>query len=155
LTRWLDQAKFKYDPLNFQIGCKLADRSVDGLDALKEGLKECGKIKHWDKIRFLDRDEDYKVAGIELGAHGDKGPNGSRGSKANIENAYGRAVIGHSHTPGILRGVFQVGTSSLFQLGYNIGPSSWMHCSALVYPNGQRQLINSINGKWRIHRRAA
>ena len=90
------KGKFKYDALNFQIGCKLADRSVDGLDAFKEGLKECANIKNWNKIRFLDRDEDYKIAGIELGAHGDKGPNGSRGSKASLENAYGRAVIGHS-----------------------------------------------------------
>ncbi len=152
LSRWLDEGKFKYDPLNFQIGCKLADKSVDGLDALQEGLKECAKIKHWGKIRFLDRDEDYKIAGIELGCHGDKGSNGARGSKANLENAYGRCVIGHSHSPGILRGVYQVGTSSLFDLGYNKGPSSWLHTSCLVYANGQRQLINSIGGKWRIKR---
>jgi len=153
LSRWLEEGRFKYDALNFQIGCKLADRLVDGLDALKEGLRECYKLKNWNKIQFLDRDEDYKIAGIELGSHGDKGPNGSRGSKANMENAYGRCVIAHSHTPGILRGVYQVGTSSLFDLGYNVGASSWMHCSALIYPNGQRQLINSIGGKWRINRK--
>lgn len=150
LQRWLENGKFKYDPINFQAGCKLADKAVDGVDPLKEGLKLYSKIKNWDKLTFLDRDEDYKIAGIELGAHGDKGPNGSRGSKANIERAYGKAVIGHSHTPGILRGVFQVGTTSLFDLGYNKGPSSWMHCSCLVYENGQRQLINAVNGQWRL-----
>lgn len=152
LSRWLENGKFKYDALNFQIGCKLADRYVDGLDPLKEGIKECYKVANWNKAVFLDRDEDYKVVNIELGSHGDKGPSGSRGSKANIENAYGKAVVGHSHTPGILRGVFQVGTSSFLQLGYNVGPSSWVHCSCLVYPNGSRQLINSFGGKWRINR---
>lgn len=152
LQKWLNEGKFKYDAHNFQVGCKLADRSVDGHDALKEGLRLYGNVQHWSKLKLLQRDEDYKIAKIELGAHGDRGPNGSRGSKASLENSYGKCVIGHSHTPGILRGVYQVGTSSLFQLGYNIGPSSWMHCSCLVYPNGQRQLINSIKGKWRLNR---
>lgn len=153
LQRWLNEGKFKNDPINFSIGCTLAAGAVEqGGDTLKDGLARYGKIKHWDKVLFLNRDEDYKIGGIECGAHGDKGPNGSRGSKASLENAYGKCVIGHSHTPGILRGVFQVGTSSLFDLGYNIGPSSWLHCSCLVYENGQRQLINSIGGKWRMER---
>ncbi len=154
LDRWVSEGKFKYDALNFQAGCRLADKMVDGCDALKEGLKTYASVKNWDKLVFLRRDQDYKIAGIECGAHGDKGPNGARGSKPSLENAYGKAIIGHSHTPGILRGIFQVGTSSLFQLGYNVGPSSWMHCSCLIYPNGQRQLINSIKGKWRLSRAA-
>ena len=152
LQRWLNEAKFRNDPINFKAGCLLAGYAVEGVDVLKAGLEEYGNIKHWNKLVLLGRDEDYKIAGIELGSHGDKGPNGSRGSKASLENAYGKCVIGHSHTPGILRGVFQVGTSSLFDLGYNIGPSSWLHCSCLVYENGQRQLINSIGGKWRMKR---
>jgi LmbE family N-acetylglucosaminyl deacetylase len=152
LDRWLNEGKFKYDPLNFKAGCLLAGLAVDGTDPLEQGLKNYGRIKNTKKLLLLNRDQDYKIAGIELGAHGDKGPNGSRGSKASLERAYGSCVIGHSHTPGILRGVFQVGTSSLFDLGYNKGPSSWMHCSCLVYPNGNRQLINSIEGKWRLER---
>jgi hypothetical protein len=156
LQRWLNEGKFKYDPINFSVGCTLAAGAVEqGGDILKDGLIRYGKIKNWDKVVFLNRDEDYKIAGVELGAHGDKGPNGSRGSKPALERAYGRCVIGHSHTPGILRGVYQVGTSSLFDLGYNQGASSWMHNSCLVYENGQRQLINSIEGKWRLKRRAA
>lgn len=150
LIRWLQEGKFKYDPVNFQVGCKLADLTVDGKDPLIEGLKMYSSFKTRDKVKFLSRDEDYKIAGIELGAHGDKGPNGSRGSKQSLERAYGACVIGHSHTPGILRGVYQVGTTSLFDLDYNVGASSWMHCSCLVYENGQRQLINSIDGKWRL-----
>lgn len=150
LQRWLENGKFKYDPINFQVGCKLAEKAVDGLDALQEGLKNYAKIKNWNKLKFLHRDEDYKVAGIQCGGHGDKGPNGARGSKVNLEKAYGKAIIGHSHTPGILRGIYQVGTTSLLDLHYAVGPSSWLHCSCLVYSNGSRQLINSIDGKWRL-----
>lgn len=150
LLRWLQEGRFKNDPHNFQIGCKLADAAVDGKDPLKAGIERVYTPKNYKKIKWLHRDEDYKVAGIELGNHGDKGPNGSRGSIKNLEKAYGKAVIGHSHTPGILRGVWQVGTSSKLDLGYNIGPSSWVHCSCLVYPNGQRQLVNFIGGKYKL-----
>lgn len=150
LERWLQEGKFKTDPHNFQLGCKLADKYVDGMEPLKEGLDLVGGVKNAKKLLWLDRDQDYKIAGIECGAHGDKGPNGSRGSIKNIEKAYGKCIIGHSHTPGILRGIYQVGTTTHLQLSYNIGPSSWVHCSCLLYPNGQRQLINSINGKWRL-----
>jgi hypothetical protein len=150
LDRWAQEARFSRDAFNFEAGCHIAAAMVNGQDALEVGLKLYGKIKKWDKLNFLFRDQDYKIADIECGAHGDKGPNGSRGTKANLENSYGRCVIGHSHTPGILRGVWQVGTTSLFNLDYNVGPSSWMHTSCLVYPNGQRQLINSIQGHWRL-----
>lgn len=150
LIRWLQEGKFKNDPINFQLGCKLADVTVDGIDPLQYGIKALAPLKNEKKLVWLERDEDYKVDGIQLGAHGDKGPNGSRGTKNNLERAYGKCVIGHSHSPGILRGVYQVGTSSKLRLGYNVGPSSWVHCSCIVYSNGQRQLINSINGKWRM-----
>lgn len=150
LLRWLQDSRFSKDPKNFALGCELAAAAVHGADPLRVGLKMVRPMKHDKKLLWLRRDEDYKFANIEIGAHGDKGPNGSRGSIKNLEKAYGSAVIGHSHTPGILRGIFQVGTTSKLQLGYNIGPSSWVHCSCLIYPNGQRQLINSINGKWRL-----
>lgn len=150
LNRWLKEGKFKSDPHNFQVGCKLADKYVDGLEPLKAGLDLVGGAKNSKKLVWLDRDQDYKIVGVECGAHGDKGPNGSRGSIKNIEKAYGKCIIGHSHTPGILRGIYQVGTSTFLQLNYNEGPSSWVHCSCLLYPNGHRQLINSINGKWRL-----
>lgn len=150
LMRWLQESKFKNDPANFKIGCELAALAVDGKDPIQAGIDMVYSLKFKSKLLWLERDQDYRIGGVECGAHGDKGPNGSRGSKASMESAYGKAIIGHSHTPGILRGIYQVGTSSLLRLGYNIGPSSWVHCSCLIYPNGQRQLINSIKGKWRL-----
>jgi hypothetical protein len=58
-----------------------------------------------------------------------------------------KAVIGHSHTAGKFKNMTQMGTTSKLRMGFNKGPSSWIHCSALVYKNGQVQLINSIDGK--------
>jgi hypothetical protein len=150
LIRWLQDGKFHKDPLNFKIGCDLAIKAIESKDPLKIGIEMVRPLKHANKITWLQRDQDYKIAGVECGSHGDKGPNGSRGNKRNLESAYGKAIIGHSHTPGILRGIFQVGTTSKLHLGYNVGPSSWVHCSCIIYPNGQRQLINFINGEYTL-----
>ena len=65
------------------------------------------------------------------------------------ENAYGLSVTGHAHTPEILRGAWQVGTTSKLNLDYTKGsPSSWFQTACLVYPNGSRQLISVVDGKW-------
>ena len=150
LHRWVERAAFTKDPYNFQIGCQLAEKWIDGIDPLVYGIQLHGNLKRPERINWLDRDQDYRIAGVECGSHGDLGANGSRGSRANLERSYGRAIIGHSHSPGILRGIFQVGTTSLLKLDYNRGPSSWINCSCLLYSNGQRQLINSIEGNWHL-----
>jgi hypothetical protein len=53
------------------------------------------------------------------------------------------------NSPGIFQGVYQVGLSARRNLEYARGPSSWMHCHCLIYPDGHRTLIHIINGKWR------
>jgi len=102
-----------------------------------------------DNTVFLKRDQSLVVGNVELGFHGDVGPNGSRGSIQNMSKIGTKAIIGHSHSPGIYEGVYQVGTSSQLDMGYNSGPSSWLTTHAIVYPDGKRTLINIINGRWR------
>ncbi|NJO48293.1 MAG: hypothetical protein HC840_01095 [Leptolyngbyaceae cyanobacterium RM2_2_4] len=151
LDRWLKKGAFAKDPVNFKIGVDLAS-ALTGTkkDYLREALSMVKQPKHMDKLQWLSVDEDYVVGGIHLGAHGDKSANGARGSIKGLAKSYPHCVIGHSHTPGIFKGAFQVGTTSLLRLGYNKGPSSWVHASCLVYRNGQRQLVNAINGKWKL-----
>jgi len=151
LTRYLQDGAHFNEPHNYRIGSMLSVLMIDGADPVKCGIESTTKLKDPKKIIWLDRDEGRKVAGIELGAHGDLGANGKRNpGMAGVERGYGNCVIGHTHTPAILRGVFRVGTTSLLRLSYTKGPSSWVHCSCLVYPNGSRQLINSFDGKWRL-----
>lgn len=100
-------------------------------------------------ITFLGPDDSYQVLGIELGMHGHLGPNGARGNIRNLSRIGTRSVVGHSHTPGIYQGVYQVGTSSNLRLEYNAGPSSWLHCHCIIHPNGKRQMIPIIFGHWR------
>lgn len=153
LKRFLEKGDFRNDPYNYKTFLELALNYVStNADPLKYGVEQIGKLdtKVRNKITWLQRDEDLRIADIQLGAHGDKGANGSRGGLKSMEFAYGNSVTGHSHSPEILRGAWQVGTSSHLKLSYNVGPSSWLNTSCLVYPNGQRQLINAIDGKYKI-----
>lgn len=147
LERYIDEGRWKDDPENLYDACLLVRKRMDGHDPLKYLITEMAKVKRPESINWLDRDEDYIVYGIENGAHGDKGGNGSRGSLRGIEKAYYKATVGHSHTAGIWREVYQVGTSTVLKLSYNTGPSSWTNTMCIQYPNGQRQLINIIKTK--------
>lgn len=151
LEKYLQFGKYVNDPQNHRISLVLAYAMLDGDDPLREGVTMMSSPDDdfLDRISWLRIDEDFKIAGVHCGAHGDIGPNGAKGTLIKMEETYGNCVVGHSHTPQILRNAWQVGTSSLLRMGYNEGSSSWMHTSCLIYPNGQRTLINSINGKWR------
>ena len=149
LDRYLATGYYVKDPENHRYALDLAAAMMDGEDPLRFAAEKIG-LKYKDSVRWLDRDEDFKISDIQLGAHGDLGPNGARGSIRALEGAYSQSVTGHAHSPEILRGAWQVGTSSYLKLSYNRGPSSWLHSSCLVYKDGSRQLINSLNGKWRL-----
>ena len=150
LTHYLQKAKYAEDPINHGIGLKLADKMVnDGeTDPLKWGVENIAGLKK-ARVTWLSRDEDFTVGGVQLGAHGDKGANGTRGSLKAMENAYGNSVTGHAHSPEILRGAWQIGTLTHLKLEYNQGPSSWFNSVCFVYPNGARQMVNIVEGKWR------
>jgi len=147
LDRWLRKGHYTHEPINHRLALDLAAQLIDGHDPLIYAAERFG-VKDMSRVKWLKLDEDYKVAGIQLGAHGHKGANGSRGSLKGMEVCYGQSVTGHSHTPEILRGAWSTGTSTVLRLSYNSGPSSWMQTDCLVYPNGARQLINIIDGKW-------
>lgn len=148
LDSFLDSGRFIFDHHNYRLALELAIYRVDGKNPIEEYLdKNFGQRA---KIKWLTRSDSLVISGVEVGAHGDLGPNGSRGSLIGVERSYRNSVVGHSHTPRIYRSAWQVGTSTMLRLSYNRGPSSWLHASCLVYKNGQRQLIISIGGKWRV-----
>lgn len=151
LDRYLKEGRYVNDPENHYISLKLAVVMLEGSDPLKYAVEEIIGLDESTKVRWLKRSEDFKIARIQLGAHGDKGPNGARGNLTSMEAAYGQSITGHSHTAEILRGAWSVGTSSYLKLSYNEdSPSSWTNTSCIVWPNGQRQLINVISGKYKL-----
>ncbi|MEK7072026.1 MAG: hypothetical protein AAB969_00490, partial [Patescibacteria group bacterium] len=126
LNRYLEEMRLKDNLLNAKIASKLIAPMVDGHDPVEVGLSMIGPIPK--NVRFLDYDDDYKVRGVQLGAHGDKGMSGARGSMRSREFAHGKSITGHSHTPEILRNTIIVGTSTFLRLPYTKGSaSSWMN----------------------------
>ena len=163
LDRWLREADANTDPRNARFYHYMKYNQIKHMEIKDNGrFSSIDPFEFWcefpDQQRglenisntlFLQRDQSLMVNGIELGFHGDVGPNGARGSIQNLSKIGTKSIIGHSHSPGIYEGVYQVGTSSDLDMGYNSGPSSWLTTHAIVYPDGKRTLIHVINGKWR------
>jgi hypothetical protein len=148
LTRYLQSGGYVNDPKNHYTSLKIATALFEsGEDVLKRGFEIATGNEMPKNWHFLSREDTITISDVECAAHGDLGLNGSKPSLSTLEKAYGNCVVGHSHSAAIQRGVFRVGTLSKLNLGYNRGPSSWTHTCCLLYENGQRQLINSINGR--------
>lgn len=145
LDRWLKGPQRYVLPENLQIWHYLnflvLSERIPALHAYFDDESICVPV------RFLRIDESYRVEGIELGMHGHLGPNGSRGSRANLARIGTRSMIGHSHGPGIYKGVYQVGTTSVLDPDYTKGPSGWFHTCAQITARGKRQMIHFVHGR--------
>lgn len=158
LDTWLDRFDYKDDFPNAEFYLEAQLQKVKAIKAgnpefnlLAWALKRFG-VKKEHNLRFLDLDESLVTkrrqgGGIENGYHGDKAPNGARGTIRAFVKMARKIIIGHSHTAGILEGVYQTGTSSLLRLPYTKGPSSWSHTHCLTYANGKRTLFTVWKGK--------
>lgn len=160
--RWLRECDPIKDPENAKFyhymmyhmyrNMTITDTGFSTVDPFVFWCNNPDELKGLDKdsnVRFLKRDESFAIEGIEIGFHGDKGPNGSRGSIKAFTKIGPKTVIGHSHSPGIEEGVYQTGLSAKMNLEYVSGPSSWLQTHCIIYPDGHRTLINVINGKWK------
>ena len=146
---WLDQyitkSKFSYSDINIKVCAQMMLWMLDGKDPLAEYMHM--KLPMVENLRFLRRDQDFKLADIQCGAHGDLTANGNRkGGIRAIERAYGSAVVGHAHTAGILRRTWVNGTTSELNQHWMKGPTSQTHSSTIIWYGGSRQMITLING---------
>lgn len=159
LERWLrdDPAAYAWDPVNavFFLECQLAKYR-----AMQDQLKSFHLMEHMlvtmdvGGCRFLRPDESFvtckgKGDGIEHGMHGHLGANGAYGTSRGMVRLSRPSTIGHHHSPEIRGLVHTVGTSSLLDMGWNEGPSSWSHTHGVDYENGRRALITMWDGKYR------
>lgn len=100
-------------------------------------------------IKLLEEDESLVIHGIEFGMHGHLGPNGARGNPKAFRQIGKRANTGHTHSAGIVDGIYTAGVLANLDMGYNKGPSSWSQSHILTYPNGKRTIITQRGPKWR------
>jgi hypothetical protein len=89
----------------------------------------------------LSRTQSYKIGDWEVGQHGDKGFNGSRGSLIQFRKLNTKIIVGHYHSCGRKDGTLSVGTSTHLRVGYNDGPSSWAQAHVIIHKDGKAQHI--------------
>jgi hypothetical protein len=147
LDRYLTQGRYITDFVNYRLALDLAILKYEKKNPISEYLKS--KDYKLNNLIWLERDEDFKIGEVQLGCHGDLGANGSRGSGSSIEVSYGNAIIGHSHSPNILRDTWTVGTTTYLKLPYTRGPSSWLHASCILHKDNKKQMIIVIDGSWK------
>lgn len=157
LNRWIKETDWRGDPENAAFYLETALAMVRSAKMTDQGSTAVDPFVYWaekwiknPKVKFPKRTDSYTVKNIEVGMHGDRGPNGARGNIKGFSRIGVRSIVGHSHSPAIEEGCYQVGTSTRLQLEYNTGPSSWLNTHCVVYANGKRSLISIINGKWRL-----
>lgn len=156
LGKWLASYDAKKDPKNAIIAWELFGMMSKALRAgetpnpfalfikdrlAAEGLEET--------VEFADANKPIIIRDIDVSQHGHIGPNGSRGGPRSFGSSARKMITGHTHTPGIERGVWTVGTS-VPTMPYARGYGSWMTTHCVIYPTGKRALIHIVNGKWRL-----
>lgn len=148
LDRYLREGRYVFDPQNHRLSLQLAAGLFENEDLLEYALRQVGY--EFENTVFLNRSSSAEVGGCELAAHGDLGTNGAAAGLDSLERTYGSCVVGHTHTGAIQRQVYRVGTFTGLDLGYNRGPSTWSQTGCLVYENGQKQLVNFVNGRFHV-----
>lgn len=159
LVRWLRSADYREDPANaaFFLRCQTAvyeamTRGESGFNVFRWILGQLDG-RDLEGIDFVDDDQSFMICqaagGVECGAHGHLGVNGSRGSAAGLVKTAIKINRGHDHSASILDGVYTAGLSGLFDQGYNRGLSSWTHSHILTYPSGKRTIVTLQEGRWR------
>lgn len=154
LSRWVRREDWKkQSPENADFYLELATAMRRGSRMTKRGVDYPDPFTLLVRNRFLpreavalDRDESFALAGVELGMHGDIGPNGSRGSRQNLRRIGVKSIIGHGHSPGIDEGCYQNGTSTYLRLEYNHGASGWLNADTVLHADGKRQIIVYVDG---------
>lgn len=110
LDRWLREADPKTDPENAVFFHYMKYHQYKNLSRTLTGFESIDPFEFWcknpeserglsniDKTMFLKRDESFVVQDVEMGFHGDVGPNGSRGNIKSFSKVGPKLVIGHSH----------------------------------------------------------
>lgn len=148
LDKWLSRVDPRKDPLNALLIHEL--KPLQYKSALSGSFKSAFELYAAKRInaRFMSRNKQFLIGGVDHSQHGDIGSNGSRGSAKGMAKSTYKMTIGHSHGARIYQGVFQVGTST-GRLEYERGLSDHSNTHCIQYKNGKRTLIDIIDGKWK------
>jgi hypothetical protein len=102
-----------------------------------------------ENLEVIDEGADFQIAENYI-MHGHVGLGGARSGFRALAKVYDKMICGHFHSPNIIKNAVCVGTSSKLQMEYNLGAGDWLHSHALIQPDGNVQLLNVINGEYKV-----
>jgi hypothetical protein len=148
LLRYLQECKFAKDsPDNITTACEILPHVLKGEDPIEWYFNN--KLNIYN-ILFPTRIEPINSFGISV-IHGDVGSNGAKGSLRGFDKSYSKSVSANAHSPAIFHSSYRVGCLCKYLQYYNAkGCSSWLHNVGLLNFNGTVQLVNIIEGNWRL-----
>ena len=157
LHKYLTEKRYKNDEANFELATDLMSLYLQKVDPLRALIDNGGRhpltahpavggeLK--GDFNWLSTSEDFWLEEVQYGEHGHNGIGGAKGNQNSHYIAYGKAVVGHRHKPGIYNGVFVNGTLTPYKQDYNSSqPLEWLHAHTVQYRGGHRQLIVEIDG---------
>lgn len=146
LDRWIVDKDWKSDVRNAKEYMEFSLALLNG-EAEKGILPYLLERRYQDGITCLNLDEGYKILGWELGHHGHLGTHGSKGNINQFRKLNTKVIVGDYHQPARKDGALGVGTYSKLRMGYNTGPSAWMHAGVMVHNDGKAQHIIFMEDK--------
>lgn len=143
-----DNAEFYLETaLHVLKSARMSPIGAEYLDAFQFWVERLTTAK--DNVRCLNPRESFQVAGVELSLHGDKGPNGARGTIKNLRRSGVKIMTGHGHSPAIDEDHWRVGTSTRLMAEYTFGLGGWLNTHGSIDGFGKRHLHTIIHGEFR------
>ena len=144
LAHYIGGENFLEDGCNSVFACKLFVSAMNSEQPILQSAMELvGDVRK--NVTFLKEDDEVRVGGVLISAHGNRGPNGSRGSGQSFSNYNLKQITGHEHSPKIYANGMVIGTSTHLKLNYTKGPSSWLNAHGLLYSSGKYTLLTIIH----------
>ena len=147
LDQWFDRFDPRKDPVNVDLYFELGHMSQEDLKAGGDG----NPLRLWlqkytkKKLKFVGPNDNFILHDVDLGQHGDVGPNGARGSAKGFARTGMKTIIGHTHSPCIEKGCYQGGVAG--RGAYAKGYSSWLTTHTVLTVTGKRLMVTTINDK--------
>lgn len=158
LERYVKEGRYRGDGENFLFGLEMDLALHRYVEARAGGSKDSFSLLEWalrklatdplDNVFWAYDGHGFTLDGVQIGMHGFRGTNGSKGSVAGFARLGHKITIGDKHSPQIMDGVYVAGVMQLDH-GYNKGPSGWAVSHVVQYRNGNRALVTMQKGKWR------
>ena len=143
LRRYIDSMEFMKRPQDILFVASIIPEVIkEKRPVLEIALSHIGPLPK--NMQFLLENDEFRVAGVNIGSHGHLGVSGSRGSVSQFDKQNFNQMSGHTHKPERQANAISVGTNSILNQRYMKGPGAHAHANGIVYKDGHQMLYVMI-----------